>query len=148
MTITYHGVLAGAYKGRDVSARTLLTHASTDGGVTALCKRVKVDSLCDAEEQGPATCPTCAARVRSLEATSAQVAEYVTKFEREWRVMAKDVRFAFYGGVDSPERKAAYVTRRLDDYRAGLTRYLHRPECLELAEALDEVLNLRRTGAA
>lgn len=65
-TVTVHGVLAGAYKGKDVAARTLLTHASIDGGMTALCKRVKQDALCDLEESEPATCPTCAARAAKL----------------------------------------------------------------------------------
>lgn len=61
--------------------------------------------------------------------------------------MAKDPLFLHYGGVDSPERKATYVTRRLDHYRCQLTNYLHRPECLALAEALDDLLNQRRSGA-
>lgn len=65
---TVHGVLAGAYKGKDISGRTLLTHASTDGGVTAMCRKVKADSLCDLEETGLPTCPVCQARiVRALE---------------------------------------------------------------------------------
>ncbi len=62
-SITVHGVLAGAYKG---TARTFLTHASIDGGVTALCKRVKEDALCDQLEDGPPTCPTCAARASKV----------------------------------------------------------------------------------
>jgi hypothetical protein len=62
MSITIHGVLAGAYRGKKLGERKLLTHASADGAITALCGRVKADSLCDAEEPGPATCPTCAAR--------------------------------------------------------------------------------------
>lgn len=66
MAITIHSVLAGAYRGKSVSARSLLTHASADGGTSALCKRVKVDTLCDVLEDGPATCPTCAARAAKL----------------------------------------------------------------------------------
>lgn len=66
-----------------------------------------------------------------------QVAEYVRQFDREGRVMAKDVRFMFYGGIDSPERKAVYIARRLAEIRRNLTAYLHRPDCLALAEALD-----------
>lgn len=61
-TITVHGVLAGAYRGKDIGERALLTHASADGGVTALCRRVKRDSLCDAIEPGEPTCPDCARR--------------------------------------------------------------------------------------
>jgi hypothetical protein len=71
------------------------------------------------------------------------VADYVRQFEREWRVMAKHVLFAVHGGLDTPERKAAYVARRLATARRGLTAYLHRPDCLALAEALDEQLAVR-----
>lgn len=62
-TFTVHGVLAAAYKGKDVSQRSLLTHASTDGGISAVCRRVKEDSLCDLQEDGPPTCPDCARKV-------------------------------------------------------------------------------------
>jgi hypothetical protein len=62
---TVHGVLAGAYKGKSVSARELLTHASADGGITALCGKVKADALCD--ELGEAlTCPHCEKRIAKL----------------------------------------------------------------------------------
>lgn len=70
VTITIHAVLAGAYKSFN-TAKSLLTHASIDGGLTALCKRVKEDSLCDVEETGPATCPTCAKRAAKLVAAGA-----------------------------------------------------------------------------
>lgn len=60
--LTVHAVLAGAYRGRKVSERALLTHASSDGGRTALCRRVQPDMLCDMVEDGPPTCPTCRAR--------------------------------------------------------------------------------------
>lgn len=66
MKTTVHGVLAGAYKGKITNQRSLLTHASIDGGVTALCKRVKADSLCDFEEAGPATCEICAKRAAKI----------------------------------------------------------------------------------
>jgi hypothetical protein len=61
MTYTVHGVLAGAYRGKDISARALLLHASSDGGQTALCGKVKEWSLCDMEEDGPPTCARCLA---------------------------------------------------------------------------------------
>lgn len=61
--VTYHSVLAGAYRGKSVSHRPLLVHASIDGGQTALCRKVKDDALCDMEEDGPATCPTCIAKL-------------------------------------------------------------------------------------
>ncbi len=62
MTLTVHGVLAAVYKGRDISQRTLLTHASDDGGETSLCRRVGARSLCDsnAVAPGPPTCARCA----------------------------------------------------------------------------------------
>lgn len=64
--ITVHLVLAGAYKGRSVSHRALLSHASIDGGRTALCRRVKEDALCDLVEAGEPTCPTCKTRAARL----------------------------------------------------------------------------------
>lgn len=63
---TVHGVLAGAYKGRDIGGRALLRHASTDGGSTALCGKVKQDHLCDFEEDGPPTCERCATLAAKL----------------------------------------------------------------------------------
>jgi hypothetical protein len=65
--VTFHGVLAGAYRGKDVSARALLTHASLDGN-TALCKTVRPGALCDMVEDGPLTCPVCQARLARLRA--------------------------------------------------------------------------------
>ncbi len=65
------------------------------------------------------------------------VAEYIAEYEREWRGITKHVLFAQYGGVNSPERRKAYVARRLAEIRRSCTRYLHRPEFLALAEALD-----------
>jgi hypothetical protein len=58
--MTVHGVLAGAYRGK--SAASYLTHASL-GGHDSICKRVKPGMLCDVEEEGPPTCPVCAARM-------------------------------------------------------------------------------------
>lgn len=58
---TVHGVLAGAYKGKDISARTLLTHASQDETDSSVCKRAK--NLCDVVESGPVTCPLCLERI-------------------------------------------------------------------------------------
>ncbi len=58
---TVHGVLAGAYRGRDISTRALLRHASTDGAETSVCKRAR--NLCDAEETGEVDCPECLTRI-------------------------------------------------------------------------------------
>lgn len=74
------------------------------------------------------------------------VEQYLRQAQTEWRVMAKDPLFSFYGGVDSPARQAAYVERKLQSIRSGLTDYLHRPECLALAEALDDTINNLRTA--
>ena len=60
---TVHGVLAGAYKGKDIGERVLLHHASLDDGGTALCKRVREDMLCDMYETGEPTCPICLKRI-------------------------------------------------------------------------------------
>lgn len=57
---TVHGVLAGAYAGKNPKLESTLTHLSVAGEMTALCKRVKPDSLCDEEEPGAPTCPRCA----------------------------------------------------------------------------------------
>ena len=57
-TITVHAVLAGAYKGKSLKSRALLSHASDNEGVTALCGKVKADSLCDVHEE-ELTCPAC-----------------------------------------------------------------------------------------
>jgi hypothetical protein len=68
-----------------------------------------------------------------------QVDELLVAVTREWRVMVKDVRWSAFGGVDTPARRAAYVARRVGDTRRRLTAYLHRPDCLALAEALGAV---------
>ena len=60
---TVHGVLAGAYKGKNHSERVLLRHASQDESHTAVCKTVKEDMLCDVDEDGPVTCPVCLQRI-------------------------------------------------------------------------------------
>lgn len=66
MAITVHGVLAGAYKGKKLEARALLTHASADGGTTALCGTIKADSLCDEVLDETPSCTRCARKaVRS-----------------------------------------------------------------------------------
>lgn len=63
------GVLAGAYRGRDVSKRPLLTHTVSvdergymNGG--PLCNRVPADHICDDDRDTEArpTCPVCAKR--------------------------------------------------------------------------------------
>lgn len=60
---TVHGVLAAAYKGKDIGDRALLRHASQDESSTALCKRVKPGLLCDFAEEGEVTCATCLERI-------------------------------------------------------------------------------------
>jgi hypothetical protein len=62
MGFTVHGVLAGAYKGKDVAERALLLHVSEDGGATSLCRKVKADHLCDMQEDEMPTCPECLRR--------------------------------------------------------------------------------------
>jgi hypothetical protein len=59
--VTVHEVLAGAYRGKDIGTRTLLTHASLDGGDTALCGRVKPGSFCDLRLTTAPTCQRCLA---------------------------------------------------------------------------------------
>ena len=69
MSATVHAVLAGAYRGGRASLRRLLTHAVVDGHV--LCRKVAFERLCDLAENGPPTCPMCAARMaRRLTAAS------------------------------------------------------------------------------
>jgi hypothetical protein len=64
---TVHGVLAGAYAGRNPKLASTLTHLSADEGNSPLCKRVKVDSLCDQIEEGAPTCPACARLAAKLQ---------------------------------------------------------------------------------
>lgn len=70
-------------------------------------------------------------------AADVQVTDLLRSVAREWCVMVKDVRFTLYGGVDTPDRRAAYTARRVSDTRRRLSAYLHRPECRAFAEALD-----------
>lgn len=58
LNITFHAVLAGAYKGKRANLKILLNHASLDDGETALCGKVQEGSLCDMPET-EATCPAC-----------------------------------------------------------------------------------------
>jgi hypothetical protein len=57
--VTVHGVLAGAYRGNRAKLDALLTHASVDGGSTALCGNVAEGNLCDAIEPEPPSCKRC-----------------------------------------------------------------------------------------
>lgn len=62
--ITVHAVLAAAYGSNNPTAAQFargVTHASCDGGHTALCGRVRAGNLCDDPEPAPPTCPRCAA---------------------------------------------------------------------------------------
>ena len=65
--VTVHGVLSGAYQNsrtkRAPDLTNTLTHASTDGGETAVCGRVKAGNLCDYIEPLPPSCKRCAAMV-------------------------------------------------------------------------------------
>jgi hypothetical protein len=64
-------VLAGAYRGKDISARPLHTHAvilSRDGyPQRTLCRRVPVDHLSDLDRAlGDVTCPECKRRIPAV----------------------------------------------------------------------------------
>lgn len=61
-TFTVHYVLAGAYRGKDLEERALLAHVSEDGGLTALCRKVKADHLCDEAVDDMPSCPECLRR--------------------------------------------------------------------------------------
>lgn len=62
MKYTVHDVLAGAYLGKKYGPDHGLTHASIADGRTALCGRVKADSLADIAS-GPVTCERCLAKI-------------------------------------------------------------------------------------
>lgn len=64
-SMTVHEVLAGAYRGKRARFDALLTHASTDGGSTAVCGGVAEGNLCDQIVPGPPTCKACERRFRS-----------------------------------------------------------------------------------
>ncbi len=75
---TIHSVLAGAYGGArrrgNPTARELaraLDHASVDDGASALCGRVKPESLCDVGGDA-VTCPACLSKIAVLELTAKQ----------------------------------------------------------------------------
>ena len=70
--VTFHGVLAGAYADSSL-AGALLTHASQDGGETALCGRVKAGNLCDVHED-ELTCPVCTKRLQAWHFTPEAIA--------------------------------------------------------------------------
>jgi hypothetical protein len=64
---TIHGVLAGAYKGRQ-NDRVTLYHASINRGETSLCNRIKNWRLADPWSIDPkhppfVTCEECLARI-------------------------------------------------------------------------------------
>jgi hypothetical protein len=61
--IEIRSVLAGAYRGRDISARALHTHAVVEGAASSLCKRIDDGHLCDINEGGEPTCPECVRRL-------------------------------------------------------------------------------------
>lgn len=63
------GVLAGAYRGKDLAKRECLSHyydvtEGNWGSAKTLCGRVNSDHLADpyAAEKNPATCPACLER--------------------------------------------------------------------------------------
>lgn len=70
-TYEIRGVLAGAYKGKDIGDRALLTHAvgvdaAGRDAPTSLCGRIESDRLADAygtDQALPPTCPLCADRL-------------------------------------------------------------------------------------
>lgn len=53
--------------------------------------------------------------------------------------MVTDVHWHFYGGVDTPARRIAYVARRIAGVRAALRLYLHRPAVRAYDAALKAV---------
>lgn len=59
MEMTIHHVLAGSYRGKRASLKATLTHASVDGGETALCGKVQAGNLCDVFGTEPGTELTC-----------------------------------------------------------------------------------------
>jgi hypothetical protein len=66
-TYTIHGVLAGAYKGRQ-NERATLYHASVNGGETSLCNKIKNYRLADTlsiDFRNPPSvdCPECVRRI-------------------------------------------------------------------------------------
>lgn len=62
--VTVHSLLASAYRGRS-EERATLDHASLDDGRTALCGRVKPDTLADVGGDA-VTCPACLKRLGKL----------------------------------------------------------------------------------
>jgi hypothetical protein len=61
-------VLAGAYRGRDISERALLSHAVIQGEDKTLCRRLGTDRLpgYDEDDSDVPTCETCAERLARI----------------------------------------------------------------------------------
>lgn len=57
--VTVHEVLAGAYRGKRARLDAMLTHASNDGGSTAVGVSVAGGNLCDVQLPNPPTCKRC-----------------------------------------------------------------------------------------
>lgn len=57
------GVLAGRYRGKDVSSRPLLTHAFFEGKEKSACGRMKEDDCSDLDTHTLPTCAACRAKV-------------------------------------------------------------------------------------
>lgn len=70
-TLTVHDVLAGAYRGRRARLDAMLSHASADGGSTAICGGVGEDNLCDLQLEDPPTCARCLKKYNALLGRSA-----------------------------------------------------------------------------
>lgn len=60
------GVLAGAYRGKDVEDRVLLRHALLPDEEKTLCRRVLEERLCDVDEPEEPTCAVCLERLERL----------------------------------------------------------------------------------
>jgi len=70
--IRVRGVLAGAYRGRDLGERELRTHVVRDGAARSLCGRIEDEHLVDRCGADPAgswpTCPLCSERLSRMTA--------------------------------------------------------------------------------
>lgn len=126
------GVLGGAYRGKSVSKRELLTHAyevteGKWGAEKSLCGKIKAESLSDEDEHAWPSCAACANRLTKLGASAASVRarENPTRAKEQFWPFGSP-KFVIYG--QHPDGSVEVLTRAktergaqviLDEYRRG-----------------------------
>jgi hypothetical protein len=121
-TVTVHGVLAAAYPGKSKAKLdgSLLTHASTDEGETALCGKVKAGHLCDVVEDGEPTCKYCA---RKLAAAATKAKAQAAANNAAFAELAASAAGLVKRGRGRPRNDASGVAGRVVGVRLTVEAY-------------------------